>query len=721
MRFWPSSSASKSTPHSSCSFCSHHSSSRGFNPRRRLIVDQSAASRSPTVASYDPSESAPVSTAPLATTAFTQPLVRDTRASPRARAAVNIESSAAEAPAASSPSGVLGRRRRSPPDISRLDIDDSLASGDRTLSKKRQRRSSPEMLARGETADHPNGDTSAARSNGSVAAVGVTNGAQKAVAVTNGASSGNADAGLLQRSQEYKGHDREEVSRILIQALSDMGYQASADTLCRESGFQLENPTVTAFRSAILHGRWFEAENLLSGATAADRGQEQGNGLILAPKADLGAMRFWVRQQKFLELLEQKESSQALTVLRGELTPLYQDTARLHFLSSLLMCRTVDELKSRAEWDGASGESRKHLLSQLSNCISPSVMLPENRLAVLLNQVKQAQVETCLYHTAKMQPSLYADHFCAKRHFPSEVAVELSHPGYEVWQVNFSHDGSKLAASGSSPAVVIYDTTYFQPVTILRGHEKGVDNWARLWDAESGIIKHCIRQFEEPVSGCVWAADGESFVLGTLDRFYGLITFEANDRDDEGSSWQIGYRVQDLCGSRDGKWLVAIEDSATIYVYNAMARELVYRLNFSARPTSVTMSQNSHHVLVNKKDGEAQLIDLETRLPVQKFAGHTGGNFMIRSSLGGANENFAASGSDDGRILIWHKLIGATVQRLPGHSPRCNAVSWNPADPCMLASCGDDGFIRIWTDKIRVPSFRVRHGTSSILDSVDLL
>src|SRR5699024_11205273 len=104
---------------------------------------------------------------------------------------------------------------------------------------------------------------------------------------------------------------------------------------------------------------------------------------------------------------------------------------------------------------------------------------------------------------------------------------------------------------------------------------------------------------------------------------------------------------------------------------------------------------DSRHLLVNKQDSEAQLIDLVSRNSVQKFLGHTGGDYLIRSAFGGANESFVVSGSEDGNILIWHKIIGAAVERLPGHLPRCNAVAWNPADPCMLASCGDDGTVKM--------------------------
>lgn len=98
-------------------------------------------------------------------------------------------------------------------------------------------------------------------------------------------------------------------------------------------------------------------------------------------------------------------------------------------------------------------------------------MLPENRLAVLLQQVKQAQIDACLYHTTASSPSLYANHLCDRRHFPTEVALELKDFNGEVWQVQFSHDGKKLAASGIDDFAVVWDTTSFAVMFELHGHQ----------------------------------------------------------------------------------------------------------------------------------------------------------------------------------------------------------------------------------------------------------
>ncbi|KAI0124231.1 WD domain-containing protein [Xylariales sp. AK1849] len=529
------------------------------------------------------------------------------------------------------------------------------------------------------------------------------NGTHKPVVAMNGSSKSRLP-------ESYFGHDREEVTRILIQALSDLGYHTAAQSASRESGFELESPKVAAFRTAILNGDWDEAEELLAGATiSGDRPSENGNGLVLAQGADTNLMRFWIRQQKYLELLELKETNKALAVLRTELTPLYQDTQKLHFLSRLLMCQTED-LKSTAKWDGAYGQSRQALLSELSRCISPSVMLPEHRLAVLLHQVKQNQIGMCMFHSSGASPSLYSNHVCERRDFPNEAVIELDDHAGEVWQVVFSHDGTKLASCGSDKRVIIWEVPSFRVLHTLTDHDAGVGNiaWslddsmvvtccqdrhARLWNANTGSLIRTLERFGEPVSSCVWAADGRTFITGSLDRARGLCQWDLNG--DKTYDWGVKYRVEDLTVSPDGRWLVAMDDQKHIHVYNFASRELEYEMEFQTRMTSVSISADSRHLLANHVNGVAQLFDLVSKEPVQTYTGHVGGDCVIRSGFGGANESFVISGSEDGSVHVWHKASAVPVEKLGGHNPRTNAVSWSPSDPRLFASCGDDGKIKM--------------------------
>ena len=180
-----------------------------------------------------------------------------------------------------------------------------------------------------------------------------------------------------------------------------MGYSEAAQSLTEESGYELESPSIAAFRNAILAGDWSEAEHILMGPPLPDDLDSdqlpEYDGIVLAEGADRGQMLFWIRQQKFLELLHHRDLSMALMVLRQELTPLDHDIHQLHALSSPLMCPPED-LHEKANWPSTIDESRKLLLQDLSRCIAPSVMIREHRLAELFDQVKQAQINQCLYH-----------------------------------------------------------------------------------------------------------------------------------------------------------------------------------------------------------------------------------------------------------------------------------------------------------------------------------
>lgn len=143
-------------------------------------------------------------------------------------------------------------------------------------------------------------------------------------------------------SSSFYGHDREEVTRLLIQGLGDLGYHSAANRLSQESGYEVESAAVAAFRNAVLQGQWPEVESLLFGwDSEADGGgvsisnghSHHFGGLKLAVDADPDSMRFSVREQKYLELLEKMETTSAIMVLRHELQPLRQDVARLDHLS----------------------------------------------------------------------------------------------------------------------------------------------------------------------------------------------------------------------------------------------------------------------------------------------------------------------------------------------------------------------------------------------------
>lgn len=128
-------------------------------------------------------------------------------------------------------------------------------------------------------------------------------------------------------------------------------------------------------------------------------------------------------------------------------------------------------------------------------------MIPERRLAILLHKVKQNQISNCLYHNTTASPSLYSDHLCDRSQFPLQTIMELDQHSDEVWYLQFSHDGSRLATAARDGKIIVYEVPTFAVAQVLMDDGEGVihvdwspddkkllsstqSHTARLWDVE---------------------------------------------------------------------------------------------------------------------------------------------------------------------------------------------------------------------------------------------
>ncbi|KAF0462334.1 WD40 domain-containing protein [Gigaspora margarita] len=488
---------------------------------------------------------------------------------------------------------------------------------------------------------------------------------------------------------------REELVRLMVQAMQDMGYSKSATQLEKESGFLLESSAVAKFRDGVLKGEWDLVESLFPT-------------LELDQNQDIVIVRFLIRQQKYLELLERREIKLALYTLRSELTPLAFNTERLHLLSSFIMYSNAEDLRRRAEWDGAKGTSRQKLLLEIQKYISPSIMVPEHRLESLLEQATTLQRISCLYHNSDKYISLYSDHVCDRSQFPSKTTHIFERHKDEVWYVAFSNNGKFLASASKDKTAIIWSLETLDYVHELKAHTDcvsflswspddtkiltcGQDNEIKLWSVESGECLTTLKKHLYPVTACAWLPDGLRFISGSQDKDTHLWTLDGTIL----YTW-TGARIMDLAINKEGTRMVAICHDEKLHIYNIETRKEEAIMDENAKLTSICLSSDCKYALVNLSTREIHLWDIEERRIVRKYYGQKQEKFVIRSCFGGIDQGFIVSGSEDSNIYVWHREHATMIEILSGHKGAVNSVNWSPVNPYMFASAGDDHTIRLW-------------------------
>ncbi|KAI8322342.1 WD40 repeat-like protein [Martensiomyces pterosporus] len=486
----------------------------------------------------------------------------------------------------------------------------------------------------------------------------------------------------------------EQVVRLILQELRDRGLVDSFEKLQSESGYTLEDESVTRFRDCILAGQWKEVEAALS-AIGVDS-QEA-----------LSAALFIIKKQQFLELLEARKLKQALLILQNELSALTDDIPQLHRLSSLLMCPSPEDLRSAANWDGSEGRSRFLVLESLQAYVSPGRMVPAHRMETLFNHSIMRQNETCECHIHSAGSSLYVDHACSPALFPQELQISLKGHKDEVWYVAFSPDGRYLASASRDKTCIIWNTSDYSIHRRLEGHSSEVSylSWApnsrllvsasgdktlRLWDVETGESLQTLVAHKETVTACRWLGDNDRFISGSLDQKIIVWNTKGN------AIKQIDApRVHDIAVSSDCSLLLVADNEVNIHVYDLTTLTFMYKLVEHTHIMSLTLSSDARYCLAGLLNGTLHMWDLQTRTRTREFIGHTQGKYVIRSGFAGIDDRFVTSGSEDGSLLVWNRETGRTLVRLKGHAKTVNGCAWN-ARLSAVATVSDDKVVCIW-------------------------
>ncbi|CAH1414666.1 unnamed protein product [Lactuca virosa] len=499
-----------------------------------------------------------------------------------------------------------------------------------------------------------------------------------------------------------KGVKKVEFVRIIAEALYSLGYSKTGACLEEESGIPFHSSTVTVFIQQILDGNW-------------DGSLSSLHKIGIVEESIIKSASFMILQQKFFELLDHGKLMEALKTLRTEISPLEINSNRVRELSSFILSPTYRII------DGVSGQGmvklkpRSQLLEDLQKLFPPTVMIPDKRLLQLVEQALDLQREACLFHNSSVgETSLFTDHHCGRDQIPSQTVQILQDHNDEVWYLQFSQNGKYLASSSSDNSAIIWEVDLDGKLSLkhrLIGHQKSVScvSWSpnddqiltcgleevvRRWDVSSG---ECLQVYEKGLIGlisCNWSPDGKCVFSGLTDK--SIIMWGLDGKEIESLKGQKTIRISDLQLTSDGKLIVTICKETMILLIDRESRS-ERCIEEDQMIVSFTLSKDNKYLLVSLVNEELHLWNIQGHIRlVAKYKGHRRSRFIVRACFGGLDQSFIASGSEDSQVYIWHRGSGELIETLEGHSGAVNCISWNPANPHMLASASDDRSIRIW-------------------------
>jgi WD40 repeat protein/serine/threonine protein kinase len=282
-----------------------------------------------------------------------------------------------------------------------------------------------------------------------------------------------------------------------------------------------------------------------------------------------------------------------------------------------------------------------------------------------------------------------------------------------VHRVAFAPDGTRLAVAGGDGQVTIRDTRTGVLIRRLAGHSDvvmgvcyspdgrtlasaGLDGTLRLWDSAQGTPLAVIRETGERFldlgfspDGRRLAAGGRSWVVSVWDAAAGtrLQTYRGQDRE-----------VTGVAFSPDGRRLASAGYGGLVLVWDAARSQDALTIHESCGPAPalrVALDPTGRRIAVVSEEGLVCLRDAATGAAIGSMALADPGGPHAAVAFSPDGTRLAVGDGDSGKVAVCDARDGRTLETLPGHSDRVNALAFAP-DGRRLATGDREGTVRVW-------------------------
>jgi WD40 repeat protein/Mg-chelatase subunit ChlD len=221
------------------------------------------------------------------------------------------------------------------------------------------------------------------------------------------------------------------------------------------------------------------------------------------------------------------------------------------------------------------------------------------------------------------------------------------------------------------------------------------DNTVKLWDAETGELKHTLTGHSNDVNAIAFSPDGKTLASASYDKTIKLWNVQTGEL--EHTLTGHSSLVMLIAYSPDGKTLASassfLSNDKTIKLWNVKTGELKHTFTGHFYGINAIAYSPDGKTLASANDQTVKLWDVKTGELKQTLTGHSN---WVRDVAYLPDGKILVSVSDDKTIKLWDAKTGELKNTLTDYS---NGNVAYPADGKFLAFASDDGSIKLWNTK----------------------